>query len=74
MYSFFILLLAGFVFYKIPFYDALKPTVIEEPSGIEEFYKNGNTYIEMTADTLYYTGYDYTDESVQSDGMGGPHE
>lgn len=43
MYSFFVLLLAGFVFYKIPFYDALKPTVIEEPSGIEEFYKNGNT-------------------------------
>lgn len=61
IYSFFVLLLAGFVFYKIPFYDALKPTVIEEPSGIEELYKNGNTYIEMTTDTLYYTGYDYTE-------------
>lgn len=61
IYSFVVLLLAGFVFYKIPFYDVLKPTTIEEPLGVEKLYEDGNTYIEMTADTLYYTGYDYTE-------------
>lgn len=54
------LLITCTIFYHIPFFDIVMPTQIEELSSIVSLYQEGTTYIELTADTLYYTGYDYT--------------
>lgn len=49
------------ILYHIPFFDVLWPAQIQNPAGIIELYQEGITYVELTADTLYYTGYDYVE-------------
>lgn len=55
----FMLLISGGIFRLVPFYDFVWPVQITDPSGIVELYQNNITCVELTADTLYYSGYDY---------------
>ena len=49
------------IFHYIPFFDIIWPAQIKDPSTIVELYQDGITYVELTADTLYYSGYDYVE-------------
>ena len=53
------LLISGAIFRFVPFYDFVWPVQITDPSGIVDLYQNNITCVELTADTLYYSGYDY---------------
>lgn len=54
------------VFFHIPFYDIVLPTQIENPADVVSLYQEGITYVEFTADTLYYTGYDYMENGKRT--------
>ena len=56
-----LLFITGGIFYNIPFFDIVWPAQIKDPAAIISLYQNDITYVEFTADTLYYTGYDYTE-------------
>lgn len=55
------LVLTSIMFLEIPFYDMMFPTKAGSPTVLNELYQNGVTHVEITADVLYYTGYDYTE-------------
>jgi hypothetical protein len=54
-----LILITGAVLWTIPLEEAWGPTKVDKPLEIESYYRNGVQFIEMTADTLYYSGYDY---------------
>lgn len=56
-----LLFITGGIFYNIPFFDIVWPAQIKDPASIISLYQSNITYVEFTADTLYYTGYDYTE-------------
>ncbi|MCI9539575.1 MAG: hypothetical protein HFG39_00755 [Lachnospiraceae bacterium] len=47
------------IFYYIPFFDVVWPAKITDPTTIVELYQNDIACVELTVDTLYYSGYDY---------------
>lgn len=59
IYAVIMLITTCYIFYRIPFFDVLWPAQIHDPSTIIELYQNDITCVELTADTLYYSGYDY---------------
>lgn len=59
LYALFMLLLTSYMFYSIPFFDFVYPVQISDPSSITDLYQNNISCVELTADTLYYSGYDY---------------
>lgn len=61
LYAVVMLMITGYFFYNIPFMDIFWPAKIKDPAGIIELYNDDITYVELTADTLYYTGYDYVE-------------
>ncbi len=61
IYAAVMLLVTCSIFYHIPFFDLVWPAQITDPAGIIDLYQNDITYVELTADTLYYSGYDYVE-------------
>lgn len=60
-YPFGILIVTGILLYQIPFYDVINPIFVEEPLKILDLYNEETIFVELYADTLYYTGYDYVE-------------
>ena len=52
------------VFFQFPFMELLFPKHVEDTNTIFEEYSQGNEFLEINVPTLYYTGYDYTKNSV----------
>lgn len=61
IYAAVMLLITAGIFYFIPFFDLVWPAQIADPAGIIDLYQNDITYVELTADALYYSGYDYVE-------------
>lgn len=61
IYAAVMLLIICCIFYCIPFFDIAWPVQTNDPSTIIELYQDDITYVEMSVDTLYYTGYDYVE-------------
>lgn len=61
IYAAIMLITTCYIFYRIPFFDVLWPAQINDPSTIIELYQNDITCVELTVDTLYYSGYDYVE-------------
>lgn len=56
-----LLFITAGIFLIIPFYDMVSPVQIKDPASVIQLYQDNITYVAFTADMLYYTGYDYTE-------------
>ncbi|MBT9779821.1 hypothetical protein GPL15_25450 [Clostridium sp. MCC353] len=54
-----LLLICAAIFLSIPVRNYLSPRPLNQTDHMEELYDKNAPYITLTADTLYYTGFDY---------------
>ncbi len=60
-YAILMLGITCYIFYSVPFFDFVWPVKISDPTNIIELYQNEISCVELTADTLHYSGYDYVE-------------
>lgn len=59
LYPLLTLLITIVVFISVPFYEVWNPAKIYMTEQIAEYYNEERYYVDMTWETLYYSGYDY---------------
>ena len=54
-----LLLICAAIFLSLPVHNYLSPRPLNQTDHMEDVYDKNAPYITLTADTLYYTGFDY---------------
>lgn len=59
------LIFTGYLIYHYPFKEIIIPKQLSSINSIFDEYQNGQEFLEVTIPLLYYTGYDYTINSIR---------